>query len=47
MRPSILNPLFAETTALKGVGPAVARGLTRLGLNRVVEKPHVRIVAAE
>ena len=37
MRPSILNPLFAEATALKGVGPAVARGLTRLGLNRVVD----------
>ena len=37
MRPSILNPLFAEATALKGVGPAVARGLTRIGLNRVVD----------
>lgn len=37
MRPSILNPLFAETSTLKGVGPAVARGLARLGLNRVVD----------
>jgi ATP-dependent DNA helicase RecG len=37
MRPSVLNPLFADTSALKGVGPAVARGLTRLGLNRVVD----------
>src|SRR3712207_2409468 len=37
MRPSILNPLFAEASVLKGVGPAVARGLARLGLNRVVD----------
>ena len=37
MRPTILNPLFAEVTALKGVGPALARPLERLGLGRVVD----------
>ncbi|MBR0551378.1 ATP-dependent DNA helicase RecG [Stakelama marina] len=37
MRPEILNPLFAETTALKGVGPALARPLERLGLERAVD----------
>ena len=37
MRPDILNPLFAETTALKGVGPALAKPLGRLGLERVVD----------
>ena len=37
MRPDILNPLFAEVTALKGVGPAVARPLERLHLSRVVD----------
>jgi ATP-dependent DNA helicase RecG len=37
MRPSILNPLFAEASVLKGVGPAVARGLSRLGLNRAAD----------
>ncbi len=37
MRPQILNPLFAEVTALKGVGPGLARPLERLGLNRVVD----------
>ena len=48
MRPSILNPLFAETSALKGVGPAVARGLTRLGLNRVVDLLfHLPVAAIE
>jgi len=25
MRPDILNPLFAEVTALKGVGPGLAK----------------------
>ncbi len=34
MRPTILNPLFTEITALKGVGPQVARGLERLGIAR-------------
>ncbi len=37
MRPDILNPLFAEVTALKGVGPALAKPLDRLGLSRVVD----------
>ncbi len=37
MRPDILNPLFAEATALKGVGPALAKPLERLGLARVVD----------
>ncbi len=37
MRPDILNPLFAEVTALKGVGPGLARPLERLGLRRVVD----------
>ena len=32
MRPDILNPLFAEVTALKGVGAALAKPLERLGL---------------
>jgi ATP-dependent DNA helicase RecG len=37
VRPDILNPLFAEVEALKGVGPAVAKPLKRLGLERVVD----------
>ncbi len=37
MRPDILNPLFAEITALKGVGPQLARPLERLGLARAVD----------
>ena len=37
MRPEILNPLFAETEVLKGVGPGVAKALKRLGLTRVVD----------
>jgi ATP-dependent DNA helicase RecG len=37
MRPAILNPLFAEVTALKGVGPALAKPLDRLGLERVAD----------
>jgi ATP-dependent DNA helicase RecG len=35
MRPDVLNPLFAETGALEGVGPKVARPLEKLGLTRV------------
>lgn len=35
MRPEILNPLFAEVTALKGVGAGLAKPLDRLGLKRV------------
>ena len=37
MRPDILNPLFAEVEALKGVGPQVAKLLKKLGLTRVVD----------
>ena len=37
MRPEILNPLFAEVEALKGVGPQLAKPLHRLGLDRVVD----------
>ena len=37
MRPDILNPLFAEITALKGVGPALAKPLDRLGIARAVD----------
>jgi ATP-dependent DNA helicase RecG len=37
MRPEILNPLFAEVEALKGVGPQLARPLHRLDLKRVVD----------
>ena len=35
MRPDVLNPLFAETGSLKGVGPGLARPLDKLGLTRV------------
>ena len=31
MRPDILNPLFAEVEVLKGIGPALAKPLHRLG----------------
>ena len=37
MRPDILNPLFAEVEVLKGVGPAIAKPLKRLGLERVID----------
>ncbi len=37
MRPAILNPLFAETAALKGVGAALVRQLARLKLNRAID----------
>lgn len=37
MRPDILNPLFVEVTALKGVGPQLAKPLERLGLARAVD----------
>ena len=37
MRPEILNPLFAEVEVLKGVGPALAKPLKRLGLERAVD----------
>ncbi|MGY6551578.1 MAG: ATP-dependent DNA helicase RecG [Erythrobacter sp.] len=35
MRPDILNPIFAETATLDGVGPKLARPLEKLGLARV------------
>lgn len=35
MRPDILNPLFAETQTLDGVGPKLAKPLEKLGLTRV------------
>src|SRR3546814_18646362 len=37
MRPEILNPIFAEIAALKGVGPELARPLKRLELERVAD----------
>ena len=37
MRPEILNPLFTELEALKGVGPQVARLLKRLDVTRIVD----------
>ena len=37
MRPDILNPLFAEVEALKGIGPNLAKPLKRLELERVVD----------
>ena len=35
MRPDILNPLFAETETLDGVGPKLKKPLEKLGLTRV------------
>ena len=35
MRPERLNPLFADTHGLKGVGPNIARPLEKLGLTRI------------
>ena len=35
MRPDLLNPLFAESARLKGVGPGLARPLEKLGLTRI------------
>ena len=37
MRPDILNPLFTEVEALKGVGPQLAKLLKRLDITRVVD----------
>ncbi len=37
MRPEILNPLFAEVEALRGVGPQVSKQLKKLNLTRVVD----------
>ena len=35
MRPDILNPLFAETDTLEGVGPKLKKPLEKLGLTRL------------
>jgi ATP-dependent DNA helicase RecG len=37
MRPEILNPLFTEVEALKGVGATLAKPLDKLGLKRVID----------
>ena len=37
MRPDVLNPLFAEAEALKGVGPGIAKSLARLDLTRAID----------
>ena len=37
MRPEVLNPLFAEVEALKGVGPGIAKALARLDLTRAID----------
>jgi ATP-dependent DNA helicase RecG len=37
MRPEILNPLFTEVEALKGVGPQIAKLLEKLDISRVVD----------
>ena len=37
MRPDILNPLFTEVEAMKGVGPQLAKTLKRLDLMRAVD----------
>ncbi len=35
MRPDVLNPLFAESDTLEGVGPKLRKPLAKLGLTRV------------
>ena len=37
MRPEFLNPLFADVTTLDGVGPRLAKALSRLGITRIVD----------
>jgi ATP-dependent DNA helicase RecG len=37
LRPEVLNPLFTEVEALKGVGPQVAKLLRKLDLTRLVD----------
>ncbi len=37
MRPAILNPIFAEIEALKGIGPGLARPLHKLAIAKVVD----------
>ncbi len=40
MRPEILNSLFTEIDALKGVGPQVAKLLGKLSITRVIDALH-------
>ena len=48
MRPAALNPLFAEVSALKGVGATLTRQLSRLKLTRVVDLLfHLPLMALE
>jgi ATP-dependent DNA helicase RecG len=48
MRPAILNPLFSETAALKGVGAALVRQLARLKLTRAIDLVfHLPVMAIE
>ncbi|MFB0611599.1 ATP-dependent DNA helicase RecG [Aurantiacibacter poecillastricola] len=35
MRPDILNPLFAETESLEGIGPKLKKPMEKLGLTRI------------
>ncbi|MES2001695.1 MAG: ATP-dependent DNA helicase RecG [Pseudomonadota bacterium] len=37
MRPEILNPLFAEVEAMKGVGPQLTKQLAKLGITRAID----------
>src|SRR5262245_66654047 len=37
MRPDLLNPLFTEVEALKGVGTVMAKALARLDLTRAID----------
>jgi len=48
MRPALLNPLFAEVAALKGVGATLARQLGRLKLTRAIDLVfHLPVMAIE
>ncbi|QYE34779.1 ATP-dependent DNA helicase RecG [Polymorphobacter sp. PAMC 29334] len=48
MRPALLNPLFAEAGALKGVGPTLVRQLARLKLTRAIDLVfHLPVMAIE
>jgi ATP-dependent DNA helicase RecG len=37
MRPEVLNPLFTEVEALKGIGPQLAKQLKKLGITRAID----------
>ena len=37
MRPEVLNPLFTEAEALKGVGPKLTKLLKKLGITRLID----------